>query len=123
MSSLESKSSTSVVYLSGFKKATELRNRSEAAHQASWQKWYNPPSQRADVTSITMHFDQVRVVNRYAFVSRHDVLDKKGEPLEIQVPISQIKAGKKFLSRGRTYYDGNFSVFGPSIQRVSFFLR
>lgn len=126
MSSLESKSSTSVVYLSGFKKATELRNRSEAAHQASWQKWqkwYNPPSQRADVTSITMHFDQVRVVNRYVFVSLDDVLDKNGEPLEIQIPMAHIKRGKKFLSRGRNYHNDRFTISGPSIGRVAFFCR
>lgn len=110
MSSLENKSSTPVVYLSGFK-------------QSSWQKWHSPATPKAELVQIIMHFDEVRVVNRYAFVSRYNMIDKKGEPLEIQLPISQIKAGRKFLSRGRTYYNGNFSVFGQSIDRVSCFLR
>lgn len=113
MSTIENKANALVVLFDGFK----------PVKRPKWQKWSGPDTPHAEFTGLTLYFNQVRVVGRYAFVSLDDVLDKNGEPLEIQIPMAHIKRGKKFLSRGRNYHNDRFTISGPSIGRVAFFCR
>lgn len=75
-------------------------------------------------TTVTLHFDVVRVMERFAYLSRFNKTDFYGKPVEVQIPAIHLTTPDRTpLKRNKIYTDCEVSIGSKSIGSVEFFTR